>query len=366
MLTSLKVTKVTQGRLPGLDLDTLKFGETFSDHMFTMVYEDGAWRNPEIVPYGPVPMSPGAISVHYAQSVFEGMKAYRGYDGAIRLFRPDRNANRLIASCERLCIPPIDEQTFIDALHALIEVDADWILPPPYSLYIRPVVFSIEAHIEVRPSRRYRFCIITTPVKAYFQDGGNGLALKVEEDYTRVAPIGGLGATKTGANYASTLVSGNAARAEGFDQVLWLDGRERRFIEEAGLMNVFFKIGERMVTPPLDGTILPGITRESLIEMLGERGHPVQERAIGIDEIVETAKAGQLEEMFACGTAAVIAPIGRLAYRGHDIVPAGPIPGPITQSLFDELSGMHYGRIEDRYGWTDVVVSASIAGKAAE
>ncbi|HUT48833.1 MAG TPA: branched-chain amino acid aminotransferase [Alphaproteobacteria bacterium] len=356
MLPSLKITKVAQSRLPGLDIDTLVFGETFSDHMFTMVYEDGAWQNPEVVPYGPVPVPPGAISLHYAQAVFEGMKAYRGDDGAIRLFRPKRNADRLIASSERLCIPPIDEETFIGALHALIEVDADWIAPPPYSLYVRPVVFSIEDHIEVRPSRRYRFCIITTPVKAYFRDDGKGLSLKVEEDYTRAAPIGGLGAAKTGANYAGTLMSAAAARAEGFDQVLWLDGHERRFVEEAGLMNVFFKIDGRVITPPLGGTILPGITRESLIVLLGERGQSVEERAVDIDEVVEAAKAGQLEEIFACGTAAVVAPIGRLNHRGRDITPAGPIPGPVTQSLYDELSGIQYGRVPDRHGWTDVVV----------
>jgi branched-chain amino acid aminotransferase len=356
MLPSLKVTKVKQSRLPGLDIENLVFGETFSDHMFTMVYEDGSWRNPEVVPYGPVPVPPGAISLHYAQAVFEGMKAYRGGDGAIRLFRPDRNAARLIASCERLCIPPIDAQTFIGALHALIEVDADWVAPPPYSLYVRPVVFSVEDHIEVRPSRRYRFCVITTPVKAYFRDDGKGLSLKVEESYTRAAPIGGLGAAKTGANYAGTLMSGNAARAEGFDQVLWLDGHEQRFVEEAGLMNVFFKIDGQVVTPPLGGTILPGVTRESLIVLLQDQGLTVEERAVGIDEVAEAAQAGTLEEMFACGTAAVVAPIGRLNFRGRDIVPAGSIPGPITQSLFDELSGIQFGRVPDRHGWTDVVV----------
>ena len=352
------IVRARKSRLAAVDFENLVFGETFSDHMFSLLYEDGRWGSPEILPYGPVPLPPASIALHYAQTVFEGMKAYRGADGAIRLFRPYRNAARLRASCERLCIPPIEERVFVDALKALIAVDAAWVPDlPGYALYIRPAVFSTEDHIEVRPSRRYRFVVVTAPVGRYFASGG-GLSLKVEEHYTRSPAEGGLGASKAAANYAGTILSSETARREGFDQVLWLDGRDRRYVEEAGLMNVFFRIGGRTATPPIGDSILPGVTRDSLIALLRDRGDPVEERRIAIDEVLGAARAGTLEEMFACGTAAVVSPIARLTFRGEAVAPREAVPGPLTASLYEELTGIQFGRIADPRGWTEIVDTA--------
>lgn len=350
-------TRTTQrSRLGELDLDDFVFGEIFSDHMFSMVYENGAWREPEIVPYGPIAIEPGVMMLHYAQMVFEGLKAFRGVDGVIRIFRPDRNARRLRESCRRMCIPEIDEDVFVDAVERLVRTDRDWIPDRPgYALYIRPVVFSAEPHLEVRPSTRYRFVIMTCPAGAYFKTGGEGLSLKVEDTYARTAPHGGVGEAKTSANYATTFLAGSQARADGFDQVLWLDGAEHRFVEEAGLMNVFFKIEDRVVTPVLNGAILPGVTRDSIITLLADAGVTVEERPIDIDEVVRAFDDGTMNEVFVTGTAAVVLPVGRLSFKGRDLRPVSKGAGPTTRLLYDGLTGIQYGRIEDRHGWTRIV-----------
>ncbi len=345
-----------RSRLGNFDLDDFVFGEIFSDHMFTMVYEDGAWRQPEIVPYGPIAIEPGVMALHYAQMVFEGLKAFRGVDGAIRIFRPDRNARRLQKSCRRMCIPEIDEDVFVDAVERLVRTDRDWVPDRPgYALYIRPVAFSAEPHLEVRPSTRYRFIIMTCPAGAYFKTGGEGLSLKVEAKYARTAPHGGVGEAKTSANYATTFLAGSQARADGFDQVLWLDGGAHRFVDEAGLMNVFFKIGDRIVTPALNGAILPGVTRESIIALLADDGVTVEERPIDIDEVIRAFDDGTMDEMFVTGTAVVVLPVGRLGFRGRDLRPVSRGVGPTTRRLYDELTGIQFGRIEDRHGWTRIV-----------
>ncbi len=345
-----------RSRLGELDLDDFVFGEIFSDHMFSMVYEDGAWRDPEIVPYGPIAIEPGVMMLHYAQMVFEGLKAFRGVDGVIRIFRPDRNARRLAGSCRRMCIPEIDEQVFIDAVEQLVRTDRDWIPDRPgHALYIRPVVFSAEAHLEVRPSTRYRFLVMTCPAGAYFKTGGDGLSLLVEDTYARTAPHGGVGEAKTSANYATTFLAGSRAREAGFDQVLWLDGGEHRFVEEAGLMNVFFQIGDRVVTPALNGAILPGITRDSIITLLADHGVAVEERPVAIDEVVGAFDDGTMREVFVTGTAAVVLPVGRLSFEGRDMRLSETGAGPTTRRLYDELTGIQYGRIEDRRGWTRIV-----------
>lgn len=355
MLLGLKIVRVARSRLHGFDVDKQAFGDSFSDHMFSMTYEGGRWGEPSITPYGPVPVEPGAIAIQYAQTVFEGLKVYRG-GGAFNLFRPDRNAERLRSSCGRLCIPLIDSEVFIEAISALVRVDAAWVPDRPgYALYVRPIVTAADAYIGVRPSRRYRFFIITAPVGTYFRDGGEGLRLKVEEHLTRAPAEGGLGAAKAAANYAASLLAGDAAIKEGFDQVLWLDGTHHRFVEEAGLMNVFFVIKGRVVTPPLGDSILPGVTRESVIVLLKDRGVPIEERLIAIDEVAAAADRGELDEMFASGTAAVVTPIGRLRFRGKDLRPSRPLPGELARSLYDELTGIQFGRVPDRHGWTRAI-----------
>lgn len=359
-MDGLVIRRTERSRLGDLDLDRLVFGEVFSDHMFGMTYLDGAWRDPEIVPYGPIAIEPGAMTLHYAQMAFEGLKAFLGVDGTVRLFRPDRNATRMRLSCRRMCIPEIDESVFVEAVARLVDIDRDWISNRPgFGLYVRPVVFSAESHLEVRPSKAYRFVVMTCPVGAYFQSGDTGLALKVEDRFARTAPHGGVGETKTSANYATTFSAGRQARAEGFDQVLWLDGGEHRYVEEAGLMNVFFKIGDRVVTPELNGAILPGVTRESIVALLNDRGVPVEQRAVDIGEIVAAFDDGEMEEVFVTGTAAVVLPVGRLNFRGRDLVPKQAGSAPLTRSLYDELTGIQYGRIDDRHNWTRSVETSS-------
>ena len=355
-MDGLVICQTEQSRLGTLDLDRLVFGEVFSDHIFSMVYRNGRWCHSEIVPYGPITIEPGAMTLHYAQMVFEGLKAFHGVDGRIRVFRPDRNARRLRLSCRRMCIPEIGDDDFIEAVARLVHIDKEWISDRPgFGLYVRPLVFSAEEHLEVRPSRSYRFIIMTCPVGAYFKTGDTGLSLKVEEHFARTAPHGGVGETKTSANYATTFSAGRQAREEGFDQVLWLDGAEHRYVEEAGLMNVFFKIGDRVITPELNGAILPGVTRESIITLLKDRSILVEERAVGIDEVVQAFDDGELEEVFVTGTAAVVLPVGRLSFRGRDLIPKRSGTAPLTMSLYDELTGIQYGRIEDRHRWNHLV-----------
>ena len=353
-------TQLTErSRLGAFDPDSFVFGEVFSDHMFSLVYEDGAWRSPEILPYGPIAVAPGVMALHYGQMVFEGLKAYRGTDGAIRLFRPDRNAARLRASCRRMCIPEIDEALFVAAVEELVRIDQDWVPHRSgHALYIRPIVFSAEEHLEVRAATAFRMIVMTCPAGQYFETGGAGLSLKVEDRFARTAPHGGVGEAKTSANYGTTFLANSQARAEGFDQVLWLDGGEHRYVEEAGLMNIFFKIDGRVVTPALDGAILPGVTRDSAAALIRERGIPVEERQIAIDEVGDAAARGALEEIFVTGTAAVVQPVGRLHLRGGDLVPTHRGDGPLTAWLHDELTGIQYGRRADTRGWTRVVVPA--------
>lgn len=345
-----------ESRLGALDLDSFVFGEVFSDHMFSLVYRDGAWQRPEILPYGPIPIEPGVMTMHYSQMVFEGLKAYRGIDGAIRLFRPEANAARLAASCRRMCIPEIDPDVFVQAVEALVVTDRSWVPDRPgHALYIRPIVFSTEQHLEVRPSTAYRMIIMTCPVGPYFDTGAAGLSLKVEDEFARTAPHGGVGEAKTSANYATTFLAGSRARDDGFDQVLWLDGAEHRYVEEAGLMNVFFKIGDRVLTPALDGAILPGITRASAITLIEDHGVALEQRRIAIEEVADACSSGALEEIFVTGTAAVVLPVGRLHLKGRDLVPSRAAQAPLTGWLHDALSGIQYGRHEDRRGWTRII-----------
>lgn len=352
---AMRVQQASTSRIGDVDFDALGFGNVFSDHMFRLTYSGGRWHSPEAIPYGPIEVWPSNCTLHYGQAVFEGMKAYRGSDERIRLFRPDRNYARLHASCERLCIPPIDEPTFIEAIETLVRMDRDWVpRSRGESLYIRPIIFADEGLLEVRSSTTFQFVIFTAPVRGYFGDGGSVAALKVEEQFTRAAP-GGIGAAKTAGNYAASLYPGEQARREGYAQVLWLDGKEHRFVEEAGAMNIFFRLGDRLVTPRLAGSILPGVTRDSVLTLLRDRGEQVEERPITIDEVVDGARSGELIEAFGAGTAAVIAPVGKLAYRGEEVVIGSGEVGELTGELFDQFLAIQHGESNDRFGWTRVV-----------
>ena len=358
--TDFPVTPVAESRLAQVDFDDPGFGRIFSDHMFSMEYRDGAWQNAQIMPYQALAIEPGVALLHYGQTVFDGYKAFRGSDGQARIFRPERNARRLHASCERLCIPimPADElcDIMLQATRQLIELDHAW-MPSRrgHSLYIRPLIIATEPTLEVRASNTYRFLIMTSPVGSYFSDLQKGVSLRVEDRYTRAASIGGLGAAKTAANYAASLLPGAQSRDSGFDQVLWLDGNEHRYVEEVGAMNIFFKINGRVVTPPLGGSILPGVVRDSTLSLLADWGIDCDERRIAIDEVVDALRSKQLEEIFGAGTAAVICPVASIGYRDDVFQVASEPPGALTRRLYDELTGIQYGAIDDRHGWNQCV-----------
>ena len=352
MTPRIAITRVERSRLPSVDFDALGFGTVFCDHMFSQEYADGAWGRAEIVPYAPIALEPGTASLHYGQTVFEGLKAFRGEDGVFRIFRPDMNAARLQQSCQRLCIPAVDEAVFTEALCALVRIDHAWIPHQRgHAFYIRPLIFASESHLDVRPSQRFRFIIMTSPVRQYFDPDAPAVSLHVEEHFTRSAP-GGTGFAKTAGNYAASLLPGEESRRAGFDQVLWLDGREHRYVEEVGQMNIFFKMNGRVVTPPLRGTILPGVTRDSVITLVRDRGLECEERLVPIAEIVAAIKSGAMDEVFGAGTASVISPVGRIAYRGETLEINNREPGPLSRSLYDEILAIQHGEIKDRHGWT--------------
>lgn len=335
------------------DQTRLGFGNYYTDHMFLMNYDEGkGWHDPRIVPYGPIELDPAAMCLHYGQEVFEGLKAYRTEDGRILLFRPDRNIARLNSSNERLCIPAIDEAFAVEAIKKLVSVDQDWIpTAEGTSLYIRPFIFATEAQVGVHPAQELLFAIILSPVGAYYPEGLNPVKIYVEDKYVR-AVRGGMGYTKTGGNYAASLKAQDEAEKVGYTQVLWLDGVERKYIEEVGTMNVFFVIDDEIVTPELQGSILPGVTRMSCIELLKKQGYKVSERRLSIEEVAEAADAGKLKEAFGSGTAAVISPIGELKWDEKVMTINNGEIGTISQHLYDTLTGIQWGKLPDPYGWT--------------
>lgn len=335
------------------DQTRLGFGNYYTDHMFLMNYDEGkGWHDPRIVPYGPIELDPAAMCLHYGQEVFEGLKAYRTEDGRILLFRPDRNMARLNSSNERLCIPAIDEAFAVEAIKKLVSVDQDWIpTAEGTSLYIRPFIFATEAQVGVHPAQELLFAIILSPVGAYYPEGLNPVKIYVEDKYVR-AVRGGMGYTKTGGNYAASLKAQDEAEKVGYTQVLWLDGVERKYIEEVGTMNVFFVIDDEIITPELQGSILPGVTRMSCIELLKKQGYKVSERRLSIEEVAEAADAGKLKEAFGSGTAAVISPIGELKWDEKVMTINNGEIGTISQHLYDTLTGIQWGKLPDPYGWT--------------
>lgn len=352
-MSTIRVELTRSPKTKPTDETKLGFGNIFTDHMFLMNYDEGkGWNNPRIVPYGPLDLDPAAMILHYGQEVFEGMKAYRAKDGRILLFRPDQNFKRLNLSNERLCIPAVDEEFALEALGKLIDIDKDWIPSTEgTSLYIRPFIIATDAHLGVHPAHHLLFVIILSPVGAYYPEGLNPVKIYVETKYVR-AVVGGMGFTKTAGNYAASLKAQDEAEKQHYTQVLWLDGVERKYVEEVGTMNVFFKIDGEIVTPALQGSILGGITRKSSIELLRSWGLKVTERRISIAEIAEAADAGKLEEAFGTGTAAVISPIGELKWGDKVMTINGGEIGPVSQRLYDELTGIQWGTAEDKFGWS--------------
>lgn len=334
------------------DNDNLNFGDIFTDHMFVMDYKEGAgWHNARIEPYGNFQIDPAAMGIHYAQEIFEGLKAYRGGNDDIYLFRPEGNIRRFNSSASRVCMPAVDEDVFMDGMKKVVLLDREWI-PKNMgtSLYIRPAMFATEPHLGVRPSKEYIFFIILSPVGAYYKEGLNPVKIFVEDKYVRAA-IGGLGEAKTGGNYAASLLASEEAKEKGFTQVLWLDAAERKYVDEVGTMNMFFIINDEVVTAPLTGSVLRGITRDSVIRLCRDWGLNVSERKISIHEIIDASKSGRLREAFGTGTAAVISPVGQITFKGEDHIVAEGKMGDVSQRLYDELMGIQYGLKEDPHGW---------------
>ena len=346
------ITKAPQSRIDRVDFDDVGFGHVFSDHMFMVEYSKGKWGTPRIVPYGTIEVAPSLCVLHYGQAIFEGLKAYYTATGAVNLFRPQSYHARFNRSGARLAIPPVDWEMFIGALTELLKLDREWIPKKDgYSLYIRPFIFASENFLGVHVSDSYMFMIITGPVGAYYKEGLNPVSLTTPGGYVR-AVRGGLGEAKTPGNYAGSLLPADEAQKNGYTQVLWLDGVELKYVEEVGTMNIMFVIGDEIITPPLGGSVLGGITRDSVIQLAKHWNIPIQERKISIQEIFAEAKAGRLKEVFGTGTAAVISPVGRIHHEGETItINEGKI-GTLSQRLYDEITGIQYAKRPDPLGWT--------------
>ncbi len=351
----ISITKTTTPKQKP-DENHLGFGKIFTDHMFVMNYSgEKGWHDARIVPYGDITLSPASMVFHYGQEMFEGLKAYKGPDGKARLFRPDMNAKRTNKSNKHLCIPELPEEMFVEAVKALVSVDQDWIPSAPgTSLYIRPFIFATDAFLGVAPSDTYLFMIILSPSGAYYESGLAPVGIWIEDEYVR-AVRGGMGFAKTGGNYAVSLAGQVKAHNDGYSQVLWLDGVERKYIEEVGAMNIFFKINGKIVTPMLNGSILPGITRDSVIHICKDWGYDVEERKISVDELKEAYDNGTLEEVFGTGTAAVISPVGKLRWVDEVMEIGGGKIGELSQKLYDTLTGIQWGKLDDPYGWSVLV-----------
>jgi len=351
-MLNIKIEKTTAPKEKPKKGEALGFGHIFTDHMFVMNYTEGkGWHDARIVPYQNLSLAPSAMVFHYGQEMFEGLKAYKGADGKAYLFRPDMNAKRANKSNDRLCIPHIPEEDFVEAVRAVVEVDKDWIPEEEgTSLYIRPFVIATDEFLGVAPSKTYLFLVILSPSGAYYASGLAPVGIWIEDEYVR-AVKGGMGFAKTGGNYAASLIAQVKAHDDGYSQVLWLDGVDRKYIEEVGAMNIFFKIDGKIVTPMLNGSILPGVTRDSVLRLCREWGYEVEERRISVDELVAAAKSGKLEEVWGTGTAAVVSPVGKLRYQNDVMQIGGGEIGTLTQKLYDEITGIQWGKRPDPFGW---------------
>ena len=352
-MLNIKIEKTTTPKEKPAKGQKLGFGKIFTDHIFVMDYTEGkGWHDARIVPFQNLVMSPAAMVFHYGQEMFEGLKAYKGVDGKVRLFRPDMNAKRTNDTNDRLCIPQLPVEDFVEAVKAVVKVDEDWIpTEDGTSLYIRPFIIATDEFLGVAPSKTYKFIIILAPSGAYYESGLAPVGIWIEDEYVR-AVKGGMGFAKTGGNYAASLIAQVQAHDDGYSQVLGLDGVERKYIEEVGAMNIFFKIDGKIVTPMLNGSILPGVTRNSVIALCKKMGYEVEERRISAEELIEAQKAGKLEECFGTGTAAVISPVGKLRYVDDVMIINNNEIGEVSQKLYDTLTGIQWGKREDDMGWT--------------
>ena len=354
-LKDIEITKTAKSRLDPALLENPGFGTLFSDHMFSMDYSAGKWGAPKIVPFGKLEVSPALTVLHYGQAIFEGLKAFRARDGRVNIFRPDKYHERMLKSCSRLCIPAVDYGVFLSGLAALVKTDAAWVPSRRgQSLYIRPFIFATDEYLGVKVSDTYKFLIITSPVGAYYKEGINPVRLTTPGEYVR-AVRGGLGSAKTPANYAASLLPAEEAKKKGFTQVLWLDAIEKKFVEEVGTMNMFFLIGDELATPSLEGSVLPGVTRDSVIHIARDWGMKVSERKISIDEVFAASKNGQLKEAFGTGTAAVISPVGEICHNNDCLQINNGQTGPFSKKLYDYITAVQYGDEPDKYGWVHTI-----------
>ncbi|MDT3404409.1 branched-chain amino acid aminotransferase [Mucilaginibacter terrae] len=348
----IKITKTTQSRLAQTDFSQLTFGHTFTDHMLVADYADGEWKNFEILPYGPIALSPAISSLHYGQAFFEGLKAYRHADGNVSVFRPDKNAARFNKSAERLCAAQIPEDLFVQSIAALVDVERDWVpAADGYSLYIRPFMFATDPYLGVVPSSTYKFIVLTCPVGPYFT---KPLRVKFETTYTRAAE-GGFGFAKAAGNYAGSMLPSRKAVEEGFDQMIWTDSKEHQYAEELGAANVMFMIDGKLITPSTRDTILDGVTRDTVINLAKDWGITVEERRVPISEIVEAARSGKLTDAFGAGTAATIAPIGAINHEGEEFKLSDPSTREFSTRLLSSLNDIRYGRAADTHGWNYMI-----------
>ncbi len=346
---NIKITKVLQSRIDTIDFDNLPFGKHFSDHMFEMDYKDGEWQTPTIVPFAHLEIHPATSALHYGQSIFEGLKAQRGENGEILVFRPDMNAKRFNESAARMCMAEVPEEIFLEGLRQLLDLDRMWVSEKEgQSLYIRPLMFATDGYVGIRPSQRYKFIIITSPVGPYYSEP---VAVKIETKYTRAAE-GGVGQAKAAGNYAASLYPAKLAQEEGYRQLIWTDAKTHEYIEEAGTMNVVFVINNTIITPSEDSdTILKGITKRSVLEIAEDWGWKIEERRVAVEEVISALKDGSLQDAFGAGTAATIAPISKIAFKGVEYELPVVENREFSNKVKDFITDYKRGRIEDKFGW---------------
>ncbi|MEX1376666.1 MAG: branched-chain amino acid aminotransferase [Eubacteriales bacterium] len=352
-MSNITIEKTSKLKAKFEDANKLVFGEMYTDYMFTMRYlPEKGWHNAQVKPYEKISLDPASLVFHYGQEIFEGMKAYKSADGQPLLFRPEENFKRMSSSAERLKMPKLDEQLALDGLCELLKLEKDWIpTAEGTSLYIRPTMIAVDPYLGLKPSSEYLFFIIMCPVGAYYASGFNPVKIYVEENFVR-AVKGGTGNIKAGGNYAASMLASYIAKEKGYSQILWLDAIEHKYVEEVGSMNIFFRFSDEVATPELSGSILPGITRKSIIQILKDDGHKVSERQISIQEVFDRFKKGELLEVFGTGTAAVVSPVGILNWRDETIEINNNETGELTLNLFKKLTGIQTGAVEDKYNWS--------------